>query len=197
MPHVKRTRGPGKHGHCRGGTRPQEYGIWSAMIQRCLNPNCREYPSYGARGIRVCDRWLEAQGFPNFLADVGPRPAAHLSLHRQDNDGDYAPGNVAWAERRTQAGNRRSNRILTHDGRCLSVTDWARALGMKAGTLVARLRGGWPTPRALAEPVGRRKPYGQWIRRTPNPRKPGPKPRARAGAPHGRRVPATDPTRVQ
>jgi hypothetical protein len=174
MPHVKRTRGPGRHGHCKGGTRPPEYGIWSAMIQRCLNPNCREYPYYGARGIRVCDRWLEAQGFPNFLADVGRRPAGHLSLHRTNNDGDYAPGNVAWAERRAQAGNRRNNRILTHDGLSVSVTEWARALGMRAGTLVARLRSGWPTPRALTEPVGPRKPYREWARRNPNPRKPGP-----------------------
>lgn len=35
------------------------------MKGRCLNPNNRAYGDYGARGITICERWME---FVNFLA---------------------------------------------------------------------------------------------------------------------------------
>src|SRR5215216_3122878 len=38
------------------GTR--EYSVWNGMLNRCRSPNNPSYPSYGGRGITVCDRWL-------------------------------------------------------------------------------------------------------------------------------------------
>jgi hypothetical protein len=90
-----------KRGEGRQGT--STYYIWGAMIQRCTNPRNRDYPSYGARGITVCDRWHK---FENFLADMGERPDG-LSLDRIDNDGNYEPGNCHWATPVQQANNRR------------------------------------------------------------------------------------------
>jgi hypothetical protein len=148
------------------------------MIQRCYNPTCREFRSYGQRGIAVCERWLEANGFAHFLADIGRRPSAQASLHRPDNDGAYGPGNAVWAGRRAQARNRRSNRVLSLGGRTQILAAWAEELGMKPVTLAQRLHKGWPPERALTQPVAPRKPYAEWARRNPNPRKPGPKPRA-------------------
>src|SRR4051812_12549636 len=71
MTYTRRTLGPGRHGHLKGGKYPPEYRVWTCMVQRCYNPRCREYPWYGERGIRVCDRWLAAMGFAHFVADVG------------------------------------------------------------------------------------------------------------------------------
>jgi hypothetical protein len=88
-----------------------EYRLWKAMIQRCHNPRNSEYRNYGARGIRVCQRWRH--DFTAFLADVGFKPARQLTLDRVDNDGDYQPGNVRWATRSEQMQNTR----LTHDER--------------------------------------------------------------------------------
>ena len=28
------------------------------MKERCYNPKCREYRFYGARGIEMCEEWL-------------------------------------------------------------------------------------------------------------------------------------------
>ena len=42
------------------------YAIWHAMISRCYNPKDKEYIRYGAKGIKVCDRWL---CFENFYID--------------------------------------------------------------------------------------------------------------------------------
>ena len=44
------------------------YGTWVKMKQRCYNPNNKDYKYYGARGIRVCTRWLDS--FENFLFDI-------------------------------------------------------------------------------------------------------------------------------
>lgn len=75
------------------------------MIERCRNPKRPNYQYYGGRGIRVCDAWQH--NFPAFLAHIGLKPSSDLSLDRIDTNGHYEPGNVRWADARTQTLNRR------------------------------------------------------------------------------------------
>jgi len=35
------------------------YISWYNMLSRCRNPKATKYPDYGARGIRVCERWFK------------------------------------------------------------------------------------------------------------------------------------------
>ena len=63
------------------------YHVWHTMKARCHSPKAAAYKHYGARGIKVCERWLI---FENFLADMGDRPEDH-SLDRINTDGDYRP----------------------------------------------------------------------------------------------------------
>lgn len=88
------------------------YKIWNAMKQRCSNPNNKAYKNYGGRGVKVDERWLGAEGFDNFVKDMGERPSAEYSLDRIDVNGNYSPKNCKWSTRHEQNINRRDSKQL-------------------------------------------------------------------------------------
>lgn len=124
----------------------RSYQVWRFMKFRCLSPACASYPSYGGRGIAVCARWMK---FENFLKDMGEAPVG-ASIHRVNNDLGYEPGNCKWSNPREQARNRRSSRLLTHNGTTLCVAEWADKLSVPVHRLINRLRCGWPTEAVLS-----------------------------------------------
>lgn len=89
----------------RTGKATPEYAAYDHMKQRCSNPNDAKYPLYGARGIKICARWLGPDGFDNFFKDMGRRPGRGYSLDRRDNDGDYTPENCRWTTATVQSRN--------------------------------------------------------------------------------------------
>lgn len=132
-----------------------EYSVWAMMRQRCNNPRFPAYKAYGGRGIVICERW---SAFENFYADMGSRPSPKHELDRIDNDGPYSPDNCRWTTQQANANNKRSNRIIEHNGDALTLAEWSRRTGMKYDTLLARLDRGWPVERALSASVKSRPP---------------------------------------
>jgi hypothetical protein len=62
------TMGAQRHGHSINGIRSLTHSTWHNMRSRCNNPNTKAYEKYGAKGIKVCDRW---DSFENFIMDRG------------------------------------------------------------------------------------------------------------------------------
>ena len=120
------------------------------MKQRCYNEKVDNYPYYGGRGIRVCDRWLTS--FESFYADLGPKPAGH-SLDRIDPDGLYSPENCRWVDGYEQARNRRWRRTLTYNGESLSLDEWAARTGIARLTLYMRIKAGWEPEKVLTTAI--------------------------------------------
>lgn len=75
------------------------------MKQRCLNPRDKKFQDYGGRGITICPEWRDS--FVRFIADVGVKASAGVTLDRIDNDRGYEPGNVRWTTYHEQNMNRR------------------------------------------------------------------------------------------
>jgi len=135
-----------KHGMCN----TPEYRCWIAMIQRCTNPKAVGWKNYGGRGIKVCQRWLDS--FENFLSDMGRRPPGKYEIDRIDNNGHYEPGNCRWATRSQQSINRRTNTMITHNGRTQTGAEWARELSL-VPSAIKKMYLGWSIQKLLDTPV--------------------------------------------
>jgi len=134
-----------RHGHARRGNFSPEYHSWASMWTRCTNPNRSVWRHYGGKGVTVCDAW---RSFEQFLADMGPRPAA-TSLERLDGNLGYGPGNCVWAERQTQ--NRNTTQVVwvELDGRRQRLVEWCTELGLSINTVRDRVKRGATYQEAL------------------------------------------------
>lgn len=123
---------------------------WKWIMQRCKNPNRKEYKNYGGRGINICDRWLD---FKNFKADMGLIPFKGATIERKNNNLGYSPDNCMWATAAEQNCNKRSNVWLTHDGKTLTVAQWSATTGISRSILQHRLKYGWNVAEVLSPTI--------------------------------------------
>lgn len=130
-----------KHGHSKSPL----YRTWVDMLRRCGDPVRKEWPLYGGRGIRVCERWLAS--FEAFATDMGPRPPG-MSLDRRDNDGPYSPENCRWASPSQQTANTRRARWITAFGQSKTLKQWADECGVRPSLLHQRVYRDGMTPEA-------------------------------------------------
>lgn len=138
------------HGDNRCGQRTPLYKVWAGILRRCNNPNDKNFPRYGGRGIKICDGWRD---YAIFKKDMGLSYRLGLSIERIDNDGDYEPGNCRWATSKEQARNRRSSRMITFQGETLSLAEWSEKLQMPYSMLQQRFYVlNWPADKAFTTP---------------------------------------------
>lgn len=83
------------------------YKTWADMKGRCHNKNHKAFKYYGARGIKVCKKWLDSVAA--FVEDMGDKPTPKHSLDRINPNGNYTPSNCRWATPSTQLRNRRKS----------------------------------------------------------------------------------------
>jgi len=75
------------------------YTSWANMLDRCNNSKRKNYKYYGAKGIKVCKRWLK---FNNFISDMGEKPTSEHTIERKNSNRNYSPSNCVWATTKEQ-----------------------------------------------------------------------------------------------
>ena len=87
-----------------GMSKTPEFGSWSAMKQRCTDPNHSKYMYY--KDVEIQENWIS--DFTAFLSHIGEQPKDHnkWTLDRICNDKGYVEGNVRWATMQQQSRNR-------------------------------------------------------------------------------------------
>lgn len=136
-----------------GLTGTKVYSVWASMKDRCTNPKSKAYKWYGARGIKVCDEWIESfESFNQWMIENDYQEG--LTIDRIDVDGDYEPSNCRLITQQEQLLNTRRSVFYTYNGKTQTIREWADELGIKYMTLYGRLRTmKWDVERAFEESV--------------------------------------------
>lgn len=127
-----------EHSHLiHGMTGTKLYKTRLHMIYRCENPKDKRYKNYGGRGIKVCKEWRNSfVAFRDWAFANGYKEG--LSIDRIDVNGDYEPSNCRWITMAEQAGNTTRSVFITHNGETHTKAEWARIIGINAGTFAHR-----------------------------------------------------------
>lgn len=129
------------------------YRILGQMKNRCNNKKSKDYKSYGARGIKICNEWLNNfMLFYNWSINNGYKE--NLTIDRIDVNGNYEPNNCRWVDLETQANNKRNNKLITYNGKTQTLSQWAKELKIKYSTLNNRINTNkWDIEKAFTQPL--------------------------------------------
>lgn len=143
-----------------GGRKTRLNNIYAHIKTRCYNPKSDHYKYYGARGITICEEWLNPEvvdrtngmtkgfeAFKKWALENGYQD--NLTIDRIDVNGNYCPENCRWVTRKIQMNNTRRNHLLTYKGETKNITEWAKITGISVTALTKRIRRNWTIERAL------------------------------------------------
>lgn len=103
--------------------------IFNGMKQRCYNEQERAYRWYGAKGIKICDEWLNnPKSFEEWSLQNGY--ADNLTIDRIKEEKDYSPDNCRWVTLIDNAKYKSTTSLIEVDGEVHTGKDWAKMLGL-------------------------------------------------------------------
>ena len=140
-PEMYRDRADNAPNKSHGMSKHRAFKSWSDMKARCLNQKHKWYPTYGGRGITVCERWLS---FEVFWRDIGSSWFPGAQIGRIDNNGNYEPHNVRWETAAQQQSNKSNNVLVDTEAGRMTVSQASRMYGVPISCISNRLKAGYP-----------------------------------------------------
>lgn len=126
--------------------------ILNGIIQRCNNPNLKNYNNYGGRGISICNEWVNNKSsFYKWAIDNGYND--NLEIDRINVNGNYEPNNCRWVDLKTQARNKRTSKVISYGSDKLTVAEWCEKINISQKCFFQRSKLGWDIKKIIETPV--------------------------------------------
>lgn len=104
------------------------YRTYNNIKTRCYNKKNPKYKSYGARGIIICDEWLQSREAFIKWCDETCKDIT-LTIERIDVNGNYEPNNCKWVTMEQQAKNKQNSIKVNYYGTEYCLRELCRKLG--------------------------------------------------------------------
>ena len=119
------------------------YNTWCHIKARCLNSSNNDYKYYGGRGITMYPEWINNfQAFYDYVSKLEHYGEKGYTLDRIDNNGNYEPNNLRWADKKTQRRNQSRIHFVEYEGVLMSLTEASEKSGIPRDTLKSRSKRG-------------------------------------------------------
>ena len=107
---VCKTCGCHKHDGIIKGKQTPIYRVWLGMKERCYNKKATAFKHWGARGVKICDEWVnDFVAFKSWALSNGYDET--LQIDRVDNDGNYNPDNCRFVTSAINCRNRSTTKL--------------------------------------------------------------------------------------
>jgi hypothetical protein len=124
------------------------YKVWIRLKEKCNSPKSKAYRNYGGKGVKLCEEWeKDYVTFYNWAILSGWKEGLQIDKdklfaerHGTKTGFMYSPEYCCFLSQRENK--RYTNRTvyLEFNGQKMTISEWARELGVNRGVISNRLR---------------------------------------------------------
>lgn len=108
--------------------------IFKGLKERCYNESHKDYKWYGAKGVKVCEEWLNNPiSFEKWSLQNGYKN--DLTIDRIDENKNYSPDNCRWISNVHNAKYKSTTHLIDVNGEKHTGRDWSKKLGIGINTI--------------------------------------------------------------
>ena len=113
--------------------------IFGGMKRRCYDSTDKSYRWYGARGIQICDEWLNnPKSFEEWSLSNGYTDG--LTINRKDENKNYCPENCEWITGKNNSKYKSTTLLIDVDGEIHTGREWSELLQLGTNRINAYIR---------------------------------------------------------
>lgn len=116
---------------------------WALPVQQSNNTRTNRFIEYDGK-VQTVSQWARELGI--WKTTLKARLDAGTSIQEA-----LTPQKRAMDSVKAAANNRKSNRVIEHDGRSQTLSQWSAEVGINKDTIKERLNRGWTTEQALSQ----------------------------------------------
>lgn len=142
-----------------GLTKHPLWRVYRSIKDRCYYPSSNRFKNYGAKGVVMCDEWInDYPSFYNWAIDKW-KPGLQIDkdiLYKEKYGTStgmiYSPEFCCFITPKQNNRNRTTSRNIEFNGQTKTMAEWAEEIGLSQSTLSARInKQQWSIERALTK----------------------------------------------